>query len=145
MRVLFITPYFPPEVGAAQTRVYELALRLQRSGGNKIQILTTFPNYPSGVVPEKWRGKWFWKGVDNGMTVYRIWSFATPNRGFFPRLLGQLSFALLATGAALLLPRCDAMIIESPPLFDGVIGVVAGGLKGIPYLFTVADLWPEAA
>ena len=144
MRVLFITPYFPPEVGAAQTRIYELAVRLQRRG-HQVQILTTFPNYPSGLVPKEWRGQFFWKGADNGMTVYRIWSYATPNRRFLKRIVSQLSFSFFATLAGLFIPRCDAMIIESPPLFDGFSGLLLKAVRGVPYLFVVSDLWPESA
>lgn len=144
MRVLFVTPYFPPEVGAPQTRIYELALRLSKMG-HEISVLTTFPNYPSGIVPKEWRGKWFTKTIQEGLSIYRVWSYATPNRGFLKRITSHLTFAISATLAALLLPRTDTMIVESPPLFDGFIGVFASTLRSIPYLFTVSDLWPESA
>jgi glycosyltransferase involved in cell wall biosynthesis len=144
MRVLFVTPYYPPEVGAAQIRIQELATRLAGLGW-EVSVLTTFPNYPSGIVPPEWRGKFFTKGSENGITVYRIWSYATPNRGFLKRITSHLSFALFATLAALFVPRHDAMIVESPPLFDGFIGLVAGALRRTPFLFMVSDLWPESA
>lgn len=144
MRVLFVTPYFPPELGAPQTRIYESAARLVKMG-HEVSVLTTFPSYPSGIVPKEWRKLFFWKGVDQGIRIYRIWSYAVPNRGFLRRLLSQLSFALFASGMGLVLPKCDAIIVESPPLFDGFIGLFVGYLKRIPYLFTVADLWPESA
>ncbi len=144
MNVLFVTPNFPPEVGAPQTRIYELAVRLVKMG-HKVSVLTTFPNYPSGIVPKEWRGIFFRKGIDEGIHVYRIWSYATPNNGFFKRILGQLSFAFFASCAAPLLPGCDAIIVESPPLFDGIAGLFLGLVKRATYLFTVADLWPESA
>lgn len=144
MKVLFVTPYFPPELGAAQARIYESVVRLKKKG-HDVSVLTTFPSYPSGIVPLEWRGKFFWRGTDQGVRVYRIWSYAAPHSGFLKRLAGQLTYAFLACFAALLLPRHDAMIIESPPLFDGLVGIVARALRGVPYLFTVADLWPEAA
>jgi colanic acid biosynthesis glycosyl transferase WcaI len=144
MRVLFVTPYYPPEVGAAQIRIQELATRLAGLGW-EVSVLTTFPNYPSGIVPPEWRGKFFTKGSENGIKVYRIWSYATPNRGFLKRITSHLSFAFFATLAALFVPRHDAMIVESPPLFDGFIGLVAGALRRTPFLFMVSDLWPESA
>lgn len=144
MKVLFLTPYFPPELGAPQSRIYELAVRLVKMG-HKVSVLTTFPNYPSGVVPKEWRGLFFWEGIDQGIHVYRIWSYAVPNKGFFKRILGQLSFAFFASCAAPLLPGYEAIIVESPPLFDGLAGLVLGWLKRAPYLFTVSDLWPESA
>src|SRR5438552_7381114 len=84
MRVLFITPYFPPELGAAQTRIYELALRLQNKG-HQVAVLTTFPNYPSGIVAREWRGHFFREKVEPSMAVYSVLCYATPNRGILKR------------------------------------------------------------
>jgi colanic acid biosynthesis glycosyl transferase WcaI len=144
MRILFITPYFPPEIGAPQTRIYEQAVRL-RNKGHMISVLTTFPNYPSGIVPKEWKGRLFWKGSEQGVGVYRFWNYATPNSGFFRRTLSQLSFALLACIAALRLPPADVIIVESPPLFNGIAANFVGWLKRAPYLLHVSDLWPETA
>lgn len=144
MKIRFVTPYFPPEVGAAQTRIYELAARLV-SMGHEVSVLTTFPNYPSGVVPQEWRKMLFWKGTDGGICVYRVWSYAAANKGFLKRILSHLSFAAFATAFGLFSPKTEAIIIESPPLFDGFVGVIVGCLRRVPYLFTVADLWPESA
>jgi colanic acid biosynthesis glycosyl transferase WcaI len=144
LSVLFLTPYYPPEVGAPQARIYELALRLQQKG-HQVSVLTTFPNYPSGVVPKEWRGQLFWKGEDHGIKVYRTWSYATPNKGFYKRILGQLSFVVSSCLAGLFLPRVDAIIVESPPLFDGFAGVFLSTFKRAPYILNVADLWLDAA
>jgi colanic acid biosynthesis glycosyl transferase WcaI len=144
MNVLFLTPYFPPEVGAAQTRIQELAVRLVKMG-HRVSVLTTFPNYPSGRIPKEWRGFFFWHGVDEGIHLYRIWSYTVANKGFLKRILGQLSFAFFAACAGPVLPSFDAIIVESPPLFDGLAGLCLSWLKRAPYLFTVSDLWPESA
>jgi len=69
MRVLFITPYFPPELGAAQTRIYELALRLQNKG-HQVAVLTTFPNYPSGALYVDSKGK-LWIGALGLYSYYK--------------------------------------------------------------------------
>jgi colanic acid biosynthesis glycosyl transferase WcaI len=144
MRILFLTPYYPPEVGAPQTRIYEQAVRLRRKG-HEVSILTTFPNYPSGIVPKEWKGHLLWKGSDQGVGVYRFWTYATPNSGFFRRILSQLSFALLACFAGGWTPRVDVIIVESPPLFDGIAAIVLSWIKRVPYVFHVSDLWPETA
>lgn len=144
-RILFITPYFPPEVGAAQARISETALRLVRRG-HEVTILTTLPNYPKGAVfPGYERGQrrredW------NGVRVIRVWSYISPNKGFLRRILSQLSFGLLAPFlAAGKLGRPDVIIVESPPLFDAFAGRALRFLKRRPYIFIVADIWPESA
>jgi glycosyltransferase involved in cell wall biosynthesis len=144
VRVLFITPYFPPEIGAPQTRIYEQALRLQNKG-HTVSVLTTFPNYPTGIVPKEWKHRLFWKGSEQGLGVYRFWTYTTPNSGFLRRILSQLSFGLLAGIAALRLPPTDVIIVESPPLFDGIAANVVSWVKQAPYVFHISDLWPETA
>jgi colanic acid biosynthesis glycosyl transferase WcaI len=144
VRVRFISLYYPPEVGAPQTRIQELAMRLSKLG-HQVSVLTTFPHYPSGIVPTEWRGQIFQKGVEQGLTVYRTWCYPAPNRGFFKRIISQLSFALFATLSGLFLPRCDVLIVESPPLFDAFAGLCLSALRRTPFVFMVSDLWPESA
>ena len=55
MKILILTQYFPPEVGAPQNRLYELAVRLQKKGAD-ISVLTAMSNYPQMEVHEKYKG-----------------------------------------------------------------------------------------
>lgn len=144
MRIRFVTPYFPPEVGAPQTRIYELAVRLTKLG-HAVSVLTTFPSYPTGVRPKEWHRKLYWHGTQDGLSIYRFWSYATPNRGFLKRIISHLSFAVCSAVGGLFLPDCDGLVVESPPLFDGFVGVSHSWFRRTPYLFMVSDLWPESA
>jgi glycosyltransferase involved in cell wall biosynthesis len=144
LRVLFLTPYFPPEIGAPQSRIYELALRLHKKG-HRVSVLTTFPNYPSGIVPKEWRGRLFWKGQLAGVSVYRTWSYPAPNIGFLRRILNQVSFAVSSCIAGFFLPRTDVIIVESPPLLDGLAGAFLSAYMRAPFILNVADLWVDAA
>ncbi|HEX9036774.1 MAG TPA: glycosyltransferase family 4 protein [Ktedonobacterales bacterium] len=144
-RILFVTPYFPPEVGAAQARISETALRLARRG-HEVSVLTTAPNYPNGIVFAGYGRGQRRTELWNGVRVVRVWSYVSPNKGFFRRILSQLSFGLLSPflGA----PKIgdpDIIIVESPPLFDALAGRALAWLKRCPYIFTVADIWPESA
>jgi len=143
--ILFLTPYYPPEVGAAQTRISETAVRLVKRG-HRVTVLTTLPNYPSGVVSPEYRGGKRRRELVDGVDLVRVWSYIRPNRGFFGRILAQLSFGCLAGllgGGEVGHP--DVIIVESPPLFDTIGGRILGALKRCPYILTVADIWPESA
>ena len=48
-RVLLLTQYFPPEIGAAQTRLFELGQELSGLGW-EVEVLTALPNYPTGRI-----------------------------------------------------------------------------------------------
>ncbi len=143
--ILFVTPYYPPEVGAPQTRISETAVRLVRSG-HRVTVLTTLPNYPSGVVPAEYRDNKRRREALDGVEVVRVWSVVRPNKGFLNRMLAQLTFGCLAPFlGAFAVGRPDVIIVESPPLFDAIAGRLLAWWMRRPYVFTVADMWPEAA
>lgn len=145
MRILFITQYFPPEIGAPQSRISDLALRLS-DAGDSVTILTAFPNYPEGRVAGAYRRKL--RMIDHwcGLRVVRTWIYATPGKGFVARLCNYFSFVLssivLGTGA---LGDQDVVIVESPPLFLGLAGLAISRMKRARMVFNVSDLWPESA
>lgn len=144
MRIRFITLYYPPEVGAAQRRISELAGRLARRG-HEVTVLTGFPGYPSGIRPPGYRGRIFMKEQMDGCTIVRLPHVVAVNRGFLRRLAIHLSFAFSAAIYSPFMQRDDIIYLESPPLFNGFIGLTTGWLRRIPYLFNVADLWPQTA
>ena len=45
MRILILTQYYPPETGAPQNRLSDLAQRLHQAG-HHLTVLTALPNYP---------------------------------------------------------------------------------------------------
>jgi colanic acid biosynthesis glycosyl transferase WcaI len=143
--ILFVTPYFPPEVGAPQTRISETAVRLVKRG-HRVTVLTTLPNYPSGVVPPEYRGGKRRREALDGVEVVRVWSLVRPNTGFLNRILAQLSFGCLAAFLGIwMVGHPNIIIVESPPLFDAIAGRLLAWWKRCPYVFTVADIWPESA
>src|SRR5262245_22565235 len=56
MRILVVAHYCPPEVGAPQARLSELAAWWAHQGED-VTVLTGMPNHPTGVVPRQYRGK----------------------------------------------------------------------------------------
>lgn len=143
--LLFITPYFPPEKAAPAVRISETAKLLARRG-YQVTVLTTVPNYPTGVVPPEYRGHLIQREVLEGVCVIRVWSYTTPNTGFLRRIVAQLSFGCLAPilgNKAVGHP--DVIIVESPPLFDAIAARLLAWYKRCPFIFLVSDLWPAAA
>jgi glycosyltransferase involved in cell wall biosynthesis len=144
MRIRFVTLYYHPEVGAAQRRLSDLAERLSRRG-HTVTILTGFPNYPSGKKPDGYRRKLFMREICGNVTILRVPHYVAPNKGFFKRLLIHLTYAFSASLCTLFMKRDDIAYLESPPLFNGFIGLAGKWFRGMPYFFNVADLWPDTA
>ena len=62
--------------------------------------MTNFPNHPTGIVPEAYRGRSFQIEHAHGLRVIRCRTYATPNRGFVKRTLGHLVFMFQAVWQA---------------------------------------------
>jgi glycosyltransferase involved in cell wall biosynthesis len=144
LRVTFLTHYFPPEVGPAQTRLIELAKRLI-TGGKSVTVVTAVPSYPAGVIFPGYRGKLFIDDLVDGIRVLRTWVFATRGRGFLSRLVNYLSFPVFSLLAVRKLGPTDVIYVQSPPLFTGLAAIWFARLKHAPFIFNVSDIWPQSA
>jgi len=146
MRILYLSQYFPPEVGATQTRAFEMASNLVNMG-HEVTILTEIPNHPAGIIHPEFRGKIVDRSQLNGIDVIRIWVFASPQKTFFRRMFFYLSYMINAGLAGMTLARgaYDLIYSTSPPLFVGAAGLFLSRIKNVPMVFEVRDLWPESA
>lgn len=146
MRILYLSQYFPPEVGATQSRAFDMA-QCWKNLGHRVTILTEFPNHPSGKIPPKYRRKILERDVLEGLEVYRVWVKTSPVKNFRIRMFFYLSYMVNAIAVGLLLIRSkfDFIYATSPPLSVGAAALVLSLLKRTPMVFEVRDLWPESA
>lgn len=143
--ILFISRYYLPEKAAAAVRVSETAKRLVQRG-HQVTVLTTVPNYPMGIVPSPYQNCLLQEENIDGVRVIRVWSYIYGNKGFLRRVIAQLSFGCFAPFLAWkAIGQPDVTIVNSPPLFTVIAARILAWLKGCPYIFWVADLWPESA
>jgi glycosyltransferase involved in cell wall biosynthesis len=146
MRILYLSQYFPPEVGATQTRAYEMAHHLA-TAGHHVTVITEFPNHPKGIIPSEYRGKLYEHTTFDDIEVIRVWVKTSPTKTFWSRMAFYLSYMLNSTIAGLFLARgqYDVLYATSPPLFVGGAALALSYLRRIPLFFEVRDLWPESA
>lgn len=145
MRILYISLYFPPEMGAPSARVSELS-RCWVEMGHEVTVLTCFPNYPDGIIYENYKDKakkLYFREEFNGINVIRVWAYPTHLRSALRRSINYLSSLLSFTITASILKRPDVVIATSPPPFIGLTTLTLKYLKAIPTVFEVRDLWPE--
>lgn len=146
MRILYLSQYFPPEVGATQTRAYEMAYGLVQAG-HYVTMIAEVPNHPGGIIPPEYQGKWVERANLDGIEVIRVWVKASPVKTFRSRMAFYLSYMVMAalTGLFLARGRYDAIYATSPPLFVGGSALIISYLRRLPLVFEVRDLWPESA
>ena len=146
MKILYVSQYFPPEMGAPSARAAELS-RHWAAAGHDVTVLTGFPNHPTGVVPPEYRDKFrrlIAHEQTDGVNVVRTWLLPFPNRKAYERMLNYSSFCASAATTGLFLSRPDVVIASSPQLLVAVSGWWLAQWKCVPFVFEVRDLWPES-
>lgn len=146
MKILYVSQYYPPEMGAPSARASELAKHWV-SMGHQPTILTGFPNHPTGRVPPEWRSRFrrlrFRETVDS-VNILRTWLWPLPNRKAYERALNYSSFCASASLAGITISKPDVVIGTSPQLLVGLSAWWIARLKRVPFIFEVRDLWPES-
>jgi len=70
LKVLVLAQYFPPDMGGASTRASNVAEGLLRAGC-AVTVVSAFPHYPTGNVPEKYRWKPLSVEYEGRLRVFR--------------------------------------------------------------------------
>jgi glycosyltransferase involved in cell wall biosynthesis len=142
VRVLIVTHYFPPEIGAPQARLSGLAATWA-ADGDDVTVLTGMPNHPTGVLPPSYRRAVRRRERRDGYRVLRTWLYATPNEGIARKTLGHLSFmaSSVLLGARASGPA-DVVVVSSPTFFSVLSGWLLARHKRARFVIEVRDLWP---
>lgn len=148
MKILIVSFYYSPEIGAAPSRITNMAEGLQAQGA-EVDVLTSLPNYPKGRIFDNYRGCFHKKERLNGINIYRYWVLASVTKNPFIRLMGMFSFSLTMWAFAFKIKRIlsyDKVIIQSPPILVALSAVILFGcLFRKTTVLNVSDLWPLSA
>lgn len=143
MRILFITQTFLPEIGALSNRMYPFVREFEKKG-HTIFVATGMPNYPAGVVLERYRNLQGMTESIEGATVVRRAYFTTPrNRSKWTQLRSYLSFIPAAFRAAWSVGEVDVVFVTSPPLFPFIPAFAIAKLRRAKIVLDIRDLWPD--
>ena len=144
MKLLILTQYYPPEIGAPQNRLHELAVRLKKEGVD-VEVLTAMPNYPKMEIFEKYKDGSIREEEIEGVKVYRSKIYVSKSKRIFPRLMNYFSFVWTSYWRGRKLKNYDFLMVESPPLFLGYSAMRLSKKLKAKLIFNVSDLWPESA
>ena len=148
MKVLIVSFYYTPEMGAAPSRITNMAEALHEKGA-EVEVLTCLPNYPKGKIFDGYRRCFSKREEVNGVTVFRYWTYATVSKNRMLRMLGMLLFSLNIWLFGLRVRRVksyDRVIVQTPPLMVGFSAVLLFRcLYRRITILNISDLWPLSA
>ena len=142
MRLAIMTQYYLPEIGAPQLRLSALAREARRLG-HDVDVITALPNYPNGRIADGYRRRLWVREEHDGVRVLHV-PIVPAIGGGAKRMLNYGSFSASALGAVVGTRRPDVLFVESPPLTLGPTAWLASRMWRCPFVFNVADLWPDS-
>ena len=135
--------YAPESTGIAPCNV-ALCEHL-RDAGYEPRMLTSCAYYP------EWRKRAgdpcrpYRTDTVRGVPVHRCWHYVPAKVSPLKRIVHEGTFVACSFLRGLVLPRADVMVVVSPPLLLGAAAWALGKVKGVPFVFHVQDLQPDAA
>ena len=131
MKILIVHQHFnTPDQGGA-IRSYYIATGL-REKGYQVEVITAHQQSR------------YLKKTLSGVTVHYLPVYYDNSQGFWSRVYAFARFAWLAWVKAKSIPDISLCYTISTPLTAGWVALRLKRRKGIPFVFEVGDLWPEA-
>ncbi len=145
MNVLYIHQYFASRKGRTGTRSYEFG-RFLVARGHRVTMVTSGLANAEFPIP---KGKRFGRCKIDGIDVVSVaGGYNDPHMGTglsgVQRMGKFYEFARAAARIGGSLDRPDVVFATHTPLTVGLAGMTLKRHLGVPFVFEVRDLWPEA-
>ena len=145
MKLLLISQYFPPEIGAGATRS-ESMVRYLREENWKIEVISELPNYPTGVIPDDYKHVFHQEEEYCGAIIHRMWVWANSRSSNAKKLGLFLTYLWSSVTYVILHPKkYDLVYASSPPIFAAIAGCLIAKLLNTYFVLEIRDIWPDAA
>ncbi|MGF1669677.1 MAG: glycosyltransferase family 4 protein [Balneolaceae bacterium] len=146
MKILYLTQYYPPEVGAGAVRSNIMSNYLAKDGW-EVDVVCERPNYPTGILDENYLDEWCYEEkVNENLTVHRIWAIANQRGNVWEQMQFFVSFMISSFFYVLMNPKkYDVIYVTSPPIFAAISGYFLSKILGGKFVFEVRDIWPDSA
>ena len=145
MKILYIHQYFVSPRQQGGTRSYELSQFLMKQGHEVTMITSGLSNPEYPVVDGAMVTEYDVDGI-RLLSIRAGYNDARAGTGMpgWKRMLGFHKFAWSAANVGKALDSPDIIFATHTPLMVGLSGVLLRRHFGVPFVFEIRDLWPEA-
>ena len=142
MKILIVSQYFWPEY----FRVNDLVIELKKKNV-EIEILTSYPNYPSGKIFEEFKKNPNQYSQFEGCKIYRVPQI-TRGKGTLTILtFNYLSFVISSLFYSLFYLRKKkydyVFTFATSPIIVAITSIIVSRLNNSKHILWVLDLWPN--
>jgi glycosyltransferase involved in cell wall biosynthesis len=146
MHILLVHQFFLEDQQGGGSRWNEMA-RMWVNAGHRVTVIAGNGHYMD-TSETKLKAAYFRHiRTEDNIDVIRCFASSNYHNGFRGRLMAYFTFTFFATLAGLFhaTQQYNLVLVSSPPLFVGLIGLILSWKKRIPLVFEVRDLWPDFA
>ncbi|MFX1317304.1 MAG: glycosyltransferase family 4 protein [Promethearchaeota archaeon] len=141
--ICIISQYFPPDNTGDSIRLVKIVKILKKIGYNVI-VVTAFPHYPFGIIPEKYKSKLIFREKWHDVDIIRTYVFPLAHEGLIKKVLTFCSFSASAMLALFYIKESKYVWSFSQKLFSYFTGIIFKFKLKASLLLDVVDIWPEA-
>lgn len=139
-RIVLLMQYYDPEPVYKGQHFAECIGKL----GYDVEVVTGFPNYPTGKIYPDFKLKLFEKSTCNGINITRLPLFPSHDSNRFSRVLNYVSFFFSALVYLVCFARkMNLLYVYHPPLTVGLAAVLSKYIRRTPVIVDIHDLWPD--
>jgi colanic acid biosynthesis glycosyl transferase WcaI len=140
MKILFLTQWFDPE---PFFKGINYVKKLQETG-HKVQVLTGFPNYPSGKVYDGYKIRLWKDEVIGDISILRTFLYPNHDNSSVKRAINYLSFTFSSTIFGIFkLKKPELVYVYHPPITVGITALILKRIWKVPYVYEIQDIWPD--
>jgi glycosyltransferase involved in cell wall biosynthesis len=143
MNLLYLCQVFDVGTDAGSERHFFFC-KYAVSKGHRATAITSNVDYKNAQVKiqgEQRTVRFSLEGVD----IHYVYSYANFRGSFIKRFYYYLSYFFSAIAHSFRIEKPDVIYAVSTPLTVGLLGYIISRLRGIPFVFEVTDVWPDAA
>ena len=146
MKVLILTPAFPPEITGSGHLMFELAQSLSESG-HAVTVITAIPRQRMGAQGsgDIYKKKLLVKERIGAIDIFRPKILTLPLSNPLAKGMDHFLLALSYYWAGRHVGRQDLVMVYSPPLLLGLTGISLAKRYRSPLVFNAQDMFPRYA
>ncbi|MDB4990182.1 MAG: hypothetical protein JWN04_5360 [Myxococcaceae bacterium] len=140
LHVLVVHQHYWPEIAATAQILSDLCEDLA-ARGHRVTVICGQPSYRRDAGSELLPKREQQRGVD----IRRVWSLRPRSRAIPARLLHYGTYFASSLSEMVLSSPDVCFVMSTPPLLLGVSGTLLRALRGVPFVYSVQDLYPDIA
>lgn len=143
MNILYLCQVFETGDGAGSERHFFFC-KYAVSKGHQATAITSNVDYKNARVKIPGETGTVKRAVE-GVEILYVYSYANFRGSFIKRFYYYLTYFFFSIIQSFKLKKPDVIYAVSTPLTVGLLGYIISRLRGIPFIFEVTDVWPDAA